>query len=188
MQTFLTYTSLIHTAAVLDDRRLNKQLVEARQLYDILTDAPTCRATKAQRNHPIVATWRDYPHSNWQQVLPAYITALHNEYRKRTNHSHKSAAGVPMLYCHQHYFPVAFCITHREALRAKFPQHYAKEDKLGTSLFSAPVINYLWYHTNLGWYTGSLSKHNVNIIANANDGQLLQRWETDCINRGLVII
>lgn len=53
MQTFLPFASFIHSVECLDDKRLNKQIVEA---YQILMG----RVPNA--NHPACLMWRGYEH------------------------------------------------------------------------------------------------------------------------------
>ena len=56
MQTFLPYPDFAASAAVLDDRRLGKQRVEALQVLRALT-----RATYGWKHHPAVRMWAGYP-------------------------------------------------------------------------------------------------------------------------------
>jgi hypothetical protein len=55
MQTFLPYPDFAASAAVLDDRRLGKQRVEALQILRALT-----RATYGWKHHPAVRMWRGH--------------------------------------------------------------------------------------------------------------------------------
>jgi hypothetical protein len=59
MQTFLPVRSFVETARILDYRRLGKQRVEARQIYNALMYPAKSR----WRNHPAVLMWRDYEQS-----------------------------------------------------------------------------------------------------------------------------
>ena len=56
VQTFLPYVCIRTSLQVLDSRRLQKQSVEAFQIYLNLID-PT---RKGFKNHPVVKMWRDY--------------------------------------------------------------------------------------------------------------------------------
>lgn len=58
MQTFLPYEDFALCAQSLDYRRLGKQRVEARQIYDIVK--PDGRTTGGWINHPAVNMWRHY--------------------------------------------------------------------------------------------------------------------------------
>jgi hypothetical protein len=56
MQTFLPFYDFEHCAMVLDDRRLGKQRIEAKQIIQVL-DNPDA---KGWRNHPAVRMWDGY--------------------------------------------------------------------------------------------------------------------------------
>ena len=49
MQIFLPYKDVFETAKCLDNRRLNKQIIECRQILDAIDEN-----SKASCNHPIV--------------------------------------------------------------------------------------------------------------------------------------
>ncbi|MDD3474421.1 MAG: pyrimidine dimer DNA glycosylase/endonuclease V [Candidatus Dojkabacteria bacterium] len=57
MQTFLPFPSFKESAECLDDRRLNKQILEAKEIYEIVANGKTSHYS----NHPIVKMWRNYP-------------------------------------------------------------------------------------------------------------------------------
>ena len=67
MQTFLPSSSFEESAKWLDDRRLNKQILEARTIYEIIINNKT---SGAWVNHPIVKMWRNYP-----ETLSLYYNA-----------------------------------------------------------------------------------------------------------------
>jgi hypothetical protein len=55
MQTFLPYPNFLASAKLLDKRRCFKQVVEAKQILDILQNK-----SSGWKNHPIVKMWNDY--------------------------------------------------------------------------------------------------------------------------------
>jgi hypothetical protein len=71
MQTFVPFADFNESAGVLDNKRLNKQLLEGRQIYQILVSG---RRTGAWVNHPAVKMWRNYDMS-----LFAYLEAIKDE-------------------------------------------------------------------------------------------------------------
>lgn len=71
MQTFVPFVDIEESAAVLDNRRLNKQLLEGRQVYKILS---TNQRSGAWVNHPAVKMWRNY-----DTGLFSYLEAIKNE-------------------------------------------------------------------------------------------------------------
>ena len=58
MQTFMPHADFAMSAKSLDDARLNKQRVEAKQIIQVLEGT-----TNAWRNHPAVVMWRGYERS-----------------------------------------------------------------------------------------------------------------------------
>lgn len=64
MQTFLPYASFSESAKVLDDKRLNKQIVEAYQILKAIT-----LPDYGWQNHPVVNMWREN-----ELALLSYIT------------------------------------------------------------------------------------------------------------------
>jgi len=71
MQTFVPFTDNIENAAVLDNKRLNKQLLEGRQIYKILASN---QRSGAWVNHPAVKMWR-----NHDTGLFEYLRAIKDE-------------------------------------------------------------------------------------------------------------
>lgn len=73
MQTFLPYPDFVASAAVLDDRRLGKQRVEALQVLRAVT-----RATYGWQRHPAVRMWMGHP-----EAVAAYGLAVCDEWVRR---------------------------------------------------------------------------------------------------------
>jgi hypothetical protein len=57
LQTFVPYANAAQSAAMLDNKRLNKQLLEGRQIYKILSSG---KQKGGWVNHPAVKMWRGY--------------------------------------------------------------------------------------------------------------------------------
>ena len=57
VNTFLPFANFKKCAKVLDNKRLGKQRVEAKQIISILTDATK---TKGWRSHPAVLMWKGH--------------------------------------------------------------------------------------------------------------------------------
>lgn len=69
MQIFIPYEDAFKTAKVLDNKRLNKQIIECKQIVNAALGEST-----AWRNHPVVLMYKDYtPWVNW------YMLVLKNE-------------------------------------------------------------------------------------------------------------
>lgn len=75
MQTFLPYPDFTASAKTLDNKRLNKQIVEAYQIY-------TERVP--QKNHPACLMWKGH-----EAYLSLYIFAMGREYKIRFHRTHK---------------------------------------------------------------------------------------------------
>jgi len=135
MQTFLPYPDFAQSAACLDRQRLGKQRVEAWQIYCALT-----RKNYGWQNHPAVRMWRGH---EWS--ILAYGGAMCVEWSKRgyTDNmlsrfrdacvEHDPANGPSWLGT------PAFHSSHRAALLAKAPEHYAQ---FGWT--EAPALAYVW--------------------------------------------
>lgn len=68
MQTFVPYADMQESASVLDNKRLNKQLLEGRQIYGILSSG---RNTGGWVRHPAVLMWK-----NHDNALYSYLQAM----------------------------------------------------------------------------------------------------------------
>jgi hypothetical protein len=75
MQTFLPHKNFRESAQALDSRRLNKQLLEGRQIYSILV---LDRQSGGWVRHPAVLMWKGY-----ENVLFQYLSALRDECEAR---------------------------------------------------------------------------------------------------------
>lgn len=132
MQTFLPYDDFARSAAVLDDRRLGKQRVEALQVIRALT-----RETYGWKHHPAVRMWEGHV-----EALGAYGAVVCAEWVARgradtcaaTMTEDLAAAGVTRLLGQPALAAAgllppwlgdeAFHRSHRAALVRKDPAHY----------------------------------------------------------------
>lgn len=133
MQTFLTHSSFILSAKYLDNKRLGKQIVEALQIYNTLTDG-----SKAWSNHPAVKMW-----SGYEPYLMLYGMVHYYEWRWRFKQGqrggrerHKSGEGIKLKLEEKTAVEVnkrplwtydeRLIESHRSNLIRKFPEHYRK--------------------------------------------------------------
>ena len=66
MQTFLPYKDFTKSAKALDNKRLNKQVLEGYQILKVLNnDDPHA----GWRNHPAVKMWRGFENSLWNYIM-----------------------------------------------------------------------------------------------------------------------
>lgn len=89
MQTFLPYKSFSKSAQVLDNKRLNKQILEGYQILKVLsTDDPFA----AWRNHPAVLMWK-----NAELTLLNYVLAMVKEADVRGIKTDKNLHNILVL-------------------------------------------------------------------------------------------
>ena len=153
MQTFLPYPSLAESARVLDDRRLGKQRVEAKQIL-IALGVPVGEhdgnPQSRWRHHPAVRMWRGF-----ERCLAHYAMGVCQEWKSRgyrdsleeqfidasrwivsTFHdiSPSSVCGTPSFVGDDE-----FHASHRSNLLRKFPEHYSQFGWIET-----PGLPYVW--------------------------------------------
>lgn len=146
MQTFMSEGSdFAKTAYYLDDKRLNKQGVEAYQIFRI-----NAGFTKGFRNHPACLMWKDH-----ESTLFLYSQAIYQEINRRgfnTNTMSKITGVYEECFTKTDQPPwqddIRVIITHRGNLFRKFPEHYPQY---------ADYTDYLNYvccdHCNYFWPT-----------------------------------
>lgn len=118
MQTFLPYPDYAKCAAVLDSRRLGKQIIECGQIM---------RGQWA--NHPVSRMWQGHHAS-----LRDYLQACAYEWFKRYGREHGSYTKFKAWWAEQafNWIPAtkpawlddALCLKYRAHLLAKNPEHY----------------------------------------------------------------
>lgn len=123
-------------AKSLDDARLNKQRVEAKQIHMVLRGE-----TNAWRNHPAVTMWREY-----ESALASYGHAMCLEWTRRGGNDHADLTGWFAARIMDGPIPVPTWVysselhaSHRSNLIRKNEGHYAPQ------WFHAPRgMPYLW--------------------------------------------
>jgi hypothetical protein len=89
MQTFLPYKDFDKVATVLDNKRLNKQILECYQILKVLSnDDPHA----GWRNHPAVKMWRGHEHG-----LFDYALAMIREAKRRGIKTDKNEENLTVL-------------------------------------------------------------------------------------------
>lgn len=130
MQTFLSEPTFEASAAVLDSKRLNKQLLEGRQILAALAGE-----TKGWVNHPATKMWRGY-----EAALGSYLAAVAEECDKRGIKTEANWNTILTIMDSQGWFAQEMVMppwwdengtemdrivyTHRTALYHKDPVHY----------------------------------------------------------------
>ena len=135
MQTFLPYRNFSMSARALDNKRLGKQRVEAKQILLALRD-PENR----WRNHPAVKQWRGY-----EGKLALYGARMCTEWLRRGFQdslrpwfmtqwllsSDRSQRDPPWLGCEKYH------ASHRSNLKRKDPEYYEHFEE-------PPILAYYW--------------------------------------------
>lgn len=117
MQTFLPDPDFFVSASILDYRRLGKQRVEARQIYNALTGK-----SKGWINHPATKMWRGH-----ENALAFYHNAMIFEWKKR---GYNNGMGLLSFKPHVVFPPwlgdPKFHASHRSNLLRKDYEFYKK--------------------------------------------------------------
>lgn len=153
MQTFLPHSAPAYCAEALDNKRLNKQILEGYQILNVLSGQSK---SGAWRNHPAVLMWQD---SEWN--LWSYIQACIKEAVKRGIKTDKNVSNLNALKdkCHKNWSentPVfaknqeyikRLIVTHRANLYLKDPIYYAEYQYAVNSEYNKPCCDrckYFW--------------------------------------------
>lgn len=132
MQTFMPYSDFELVAKCLDNKRLNKQITEAKQILDIIEG----RTTNSWANHTAVRMWIGY-----ENALRLYVNTMINEWRSRGYNSHSSVAELYPVIMPPWISNSLVLISHRNSLLNKFPEHYSK---FGWSLLENAPTRCYW--------------------------------------------
>lgn len=131
MQTFVPYADDWRSAAVLDDKRLLKQIVECHQILRALTDD-----NYGWQNHPAVKMWRGY-----SVRLYSYYEAMQAEYKKRRSKFVNVAPPINNndLANDPDWWGGVIHASHRANLLRKNPDFYTK-----FGWIEEPDMPYFW--------------------------------------------
>lgn len=149
MQTFVAFADFDHSASVLDNKRLNKQLLEGRQIYQIIAEN---RTKGGWVNHPAVKMWRNYDNALFDYLLAIKIecntrgiettknweaiTTMH-----KNNWNRGSGTVLPPWWNDDRVH-----LSHRQNLYKKDPEYYAFfiEDSRLSAVSCCEKCNYFW--------------------------------------------
>lgn len=85
MQTFLPVEDYFESGVILDPNRQGKQVIEARQILNVLYKLKNMIPVKGWKNHPAVLMWKGYEYS-----LAEYATCVHIAFKERAKKPHKA--------------------------------------------------------------------------------------------------
>lgn len=145
MQTFVPHIDYDECARVLDNKRLNKQLLEGRQIIDILCDG---RTKGAWVNHPAVKMWRGS-----ERELFHYLKSIRDEVERRGIAWEKNwnaiidiveNAKVYGLRSPEWWGDIRVHTSHRENLYDKDPEYYDQYYYSGKKIACCDRCSYFW--------------------------------------------
>jgi len=157
MQTFVPFSNFEDSAASLDNKRLNKQLLEGRQIYNILASG---KRSGAWVNHPAVKMWRNYDMALFEYLAVMKDECIHRKIKTDNNWSaildiHEknwnrgSNVVMPPWWDDERVHE-----SHRNNLYIKDPDHYA-EFSTAKRVVCCEKCNYFW-PTHTVWYNREL--------------------------------
>ena len=151
MQTFLPSSSPLYTAMALDNKRLNKQILECYQILKVLATNG-----KAWRNHPAVLMWDGH-----ENALVKYVNHMIAEAKHRgikTDKNEENINTLVSIYSKQWDDSEPewmkdkeklgrIVATHRANLYRKDPIYYSEYAKVVNSKYNKPCCEgclYFW--------------------------------------------
>ncbi len=146
MQTFVPYPDFAESAAVLDNKRLNKQLLEGRQIYGILASG---KQKGSWVNHPAVLMWRYR-----ENALHSYLEAIKIECDSRSISTTKNWDVITEMHeanwdrggnilMPEWWGDERIHQSHRNNLYRKNPEYYA-EFMFDSFISCCDKCNYYW--------------------------------------------
>ena len=152
MQTFLTSTNSLECAQNLDNKRLNKQILEGYQILNVLSGRSK---TGGWRNHPAVLMWKGYERGLW-----SYIESMVQIANLRGIKTENNVRNLNALYqeCsddwgseHPAFWRdenkrMRIITTHRANLFKKDPLYYTKYQYAVNSPYNIPCCSTCKYY------------------------------------------
>jgi hypothetical protein len=148
MQTFLPSGSLIFAAQALDNKRLNKQILEGYQILNVLAGN-----SMGWRNHPAVLMWAGH-----EGYLLSYVKEMINEAKHRGIKTENNEANINRIASNKWNTEKPLWMqdkeklgrvvgTHRANLYRKDPIYYAEYASAVNSKYNQPCCSdclYFW--------------------------------------------
>lgn len=164
MQTFLPHTNSLDAARALDNKRLNKQILEGYQILKVLSGASP---SGAWRNHPAVLMWKGYEHGLWNYIRSMIdiaslrgiktennvknLNELYKQYSRDWGNEHPA-------FWQDDNKVMRIITTHRANLFKKDPIYYVKYQYAVNSPYNAPCCPDRKEPCKYYWPTHELSK------------------------------
>jgi hypothetical protein len=152
MQTFMPYKDYEKTARSLDNKRLNKQILECYQVLNVLSNPSP---TAGWRNHPAVKMWRGHEFAlyNYVQIMITEAQSRgiktdknsDNIYRLRMQHGFSWGMGNPSWMSDKQAMK-RVTATHKANLFKKEPESYPQFFKALSSKHNKPCCDRCQYY------------------------------------------
>lgn len=117
MQTFIPYTCFLNAAKVLDQKRLGKQRLEAKQILDLVEG----RADNNWKHHPAVRMWEGFGH-----LLKYYYRVVLFEWERRGYVNNMTWPDVEHGPFPDWLYDERLVLSHRCNLMRKDPEYYGQ--------------------------------------------------------------
>lgn len=117
MQTFLPFPNFLESAKLLDKKRCFKQVVESKQILDIIQNK-----TQGWKNHPIVRMWRNYEDAltKYHNIFFIYSRDYHKiNFQKLTLLDEKIEYNLPGWMGNEKFHYSHRCNLLRKAIETK---------------------------------------------------------------------
>lgn len=153
MQTFLPATDYSISAHILDNKRLNKQILEGYQILNVLSGMSK---SGAWRNHPAVLMWEGFERGLWDYIQAMIVEAKSRGIRTENNESNLNSlkekcwdnwgSETPSFWLDEKQV-MRLITTHKANLFRKDPLYYAHFQYATTSPYNIPCCDkcqYFW--------------------------------------------
>lgn len=148
MQVFVPFSTPFECAMNLDSRRLNKQVIECRQILAAIRGE-----SNAWRNHPCVKMYAD--HTEWLECYMFCLECAQQGYREDDTEDINECFEIAEEWSRKaelitpDFLTEEFCIQHRRRLYTKDNYIYERFAKYGESDENWYVVNGdLWRYVN----------------------------------------
>jgi len=163
MQTFLPSADPSISASLLDNKRLNKQILECYQILNVLSGKSK---GNGWRNHPAVLMWKGYERGLWHYVQAMVYEARKRGIRTENNEFNLNALkdqcwdlwgnDAPSFWSDNNKL-MRVTTTHKASLFDKDPIYYAKFAYAKHSVYNSPCCPTCKFY----WITHELKREKL---------------------------
>lgn len=152
MQTFLPSANATISASMLDNKRLNKQILECYQILNVLSGKSK---GGGWRNHPAVLMWKGYEKGLWKYVQAMIVEARSRGIRTENNEANLNNlkdlcwdiwGDNPPSFWNDKTKLMRVVTTHKASLFDKDPMFYARFGYAKHSIYNSPCCSKCKYY------------------------------------------